>query len=85
MLLIWRKCFVIINLSNFYTNNVINMSYMFNGCTSLKNLNLSHFNITNVNEINNNIFFGIDKKCNFIIQNKKLLNLYNEMNKCSMF
>ena len=37
-----------INLSNFNTNNVNDMSYMFYRCTKLKELNLSNFNTTNV-------------------------------------
>ena len=32
----------------FNTNNVTNMEYMFDGCSSLKNLNLSNFNTNNV-------------------------------------
>ena len=37
-----------INLSNFNTNNVINMGSMFYKCSSLTNLNLSNFNTNNV-------------------------------------
>ena len=37
-----------LNLSNFITNNVINMSGMFYKCLSLKELNLSNFNTDNV-------------------------------------
>ena len=37
-----------LNLSNFNTNNVINMSKMFSGCSSLKELNLSIINTNNV-------------------------------------
>ena len=37
-----------IDLSNFNTQNVINMSSMFNGCHSLSNINLSAFNTQNV-------------------------------------
>jgi len=33
-----------LNLSNFNTNNVINMGGMFEGCHKLKELNLSNFN-----------------------------------------
>ena len=36
-----------LNLSNFNTNNVTNMSYMFYRCSSLKELNLSNFNTNN--------------------------------------
>ena len=37
-----------LNLSNFNTNNVTNMSYMFSECISLKELNLSNFNTNKV-------------------------------------
>ena len=37
-----------LDLSNFNTNNVTNMSYMFSSCSSLKDLNLSNFNTNNV-------------------------------------
>ena len=40
-----------INLSNFNTNNVINMSCMFYGCSSLKEINLSNFNTNNVTDM----------------------------------
>ena len=37
-----------LNLSNFNTVNVANLSYMFNGCKSLRKINLSKFNTENV-------------------------------------
>ena len=37
-----------LNLSNFNTNNVIDMSWMFRGCKSLTNINLSNFNTNKV-------------------------------------
>ncbi len=37
-----------LNLSNFNTTNVANMSTMFNGCVSLTILDLSNFNTSNV-------------------------------------
>ena len=37
-----------LDLSNFNTNNVIDMSYMFCGCKSLRKINLSEFNTENV-------------------------------------
>ena len=37
-----------LNLSNFNTNNVTDMSYMFSECSSLKELNLNNFNTNNV-------------------------------------
>ena len=40
-----------LNLSNFNTQNVTNMSYMFFCCNVLTNLNLSNFNTQNVTNI----------------------------------
>ena len=40
-----------IDLSNFNTNNVTNMEYMFCRCSSLTSLNLSNFNTNNVEEM----------------------------------
>ena len=40
-----------IDLSNFNTSNVTNMSYMFSECSSLKKLDLSKFNTQNVKDI----------------------------------
>ena len=45
-----------LNLSNFQTNNVINMSSMFSGCSSLRVLDINNFNINNNINISN-IFF----------------------------
>ena len=36
-----------LNLSNFNTNNVSDMSFMFSKCSSLKELNISNFNTNN--------------------------------------
>ncbi len=38
-------------LSNFSTNNVTDMEYMFYGCISLNSINLSNFNTNNVTNI----------------------------------
>ena len=46
-----------LNLSNFNTNNVTNMSYMFYKCFSLKELNLTNFNTNNVTNMSF-MFFG---------------------------
>ena len=37
-----------IDMSNFDTSNVTEMSYMFYGCSSLEKLDLSHFNTPNL-------------------------------------
>ena len=42
-----------LNLSNFRTNNVINMSNMFSNCSSLRELNLSNFNTDKVINMEN--------------------------------
>ena len=41
-----------IDLSNFNTQNVNNMSYMFSRCYSLTNIDLSNFNTQNVTNMN---------------------------------
>ena len=41
-----------LNLSNFNTDNVQNMSYMFCDCSSLTSLHLSNVNTYNVNNMN---------------------------------
>ena len=40
-----------INLSNFNTQSVTDMSWMFSGCNSLKSLDLSNFNTQNVTDM----------------------------------
>ena len=42
-----------INLSNFNTNKVTNMSFMFSKCSSLININLSNFNTNNICKMSN--------------------------------
>ena len=54
-----------LNLSNFNTNNVIDMGYMFYRCSSLKVLNLSNFNTNNVTYME--YMFG---RCSYKFQNK---------------
>ena len=46
----------VLNLSNFNTNNVTNMSSMFAECSSIKVLNLSNFNTNNVTKMYNMFF-----------------------------
>ena len=48
-----------INLSNFNTKNVMNMSKMFSNCFKLTNINLSNFNTQNVMNMS-----GMFSKCN---------------------
>ena len=70
------NCFSIqnLNLSNFITEKVENMSHMFFQCKSLKSLNLSNFICTNVQKIDN-IFFEVNKNCEIICNDIKLLNI----------
>ena len=42
------KCLEYIYFKKFYRNNINNMEYMFYGCSSLKELNLSNFNTNNL-------------------------------------
>ncbi len=64
-----------LNLSNFNTNNVNNMSYMFYNCSSLTSLNLSNFNTNNVTNMSS-MFYGIKKDCNLICNDKEILNKF---------
>ena len=58
-----------LNLSNFNTNNVNNMEYMFSDCSSLISLNLSNFNNNNINNMNS-ILINLNKNCNIITSEK---------------
>ena len=49
-----------LNLNNFDTNNVKDMSGMFSGCSSLTSLNLNNFD---ANNITNKIVDEIPKSC----------------------
>jgi surface protein len=62
-----------LNLSSFNTKNVTNMSNMFRRCSSLNYLNLSSFNVNNVNNMSC-IFSHLNKYCNIISDNEKILN-----------
>ena len=50
-----------LNISNFNTNNVDNMSYMFFRCSSLEELDLSNFNFNNVYDVDY-MFYGCSDK-----------------------
>ena len=65
--------------SNFNTNNVNNMSYMFNKCSSLTSLNLSNFNTNNVKDMKN-VFLGVENnKCKLICYDDNLKKEFNKM------
>ena len=74
----FSECINLVNLdlSNFNTNNVINMSVMFNACESLKYLNLSNFNTKNVK----NIFYIFDDtmkgNCKLICNDNRLTKMF---------
>ena len=61
-----------LNLENFNFENVSDMSFMFNECESLLELNLKNFNNNNINEMQW-VFLGLNKNCNIITKDKKLL------------
>ena len=68
-----------LNLSNFNTNNVSNMSYMFWRCKSLKELNLSNFNINDETNV-----FGMFWDCSEELKNKIKTQLKN-INKIALY
>ena len=45
-----------LDLSNFNTSKIINMSFMFHNCSNLKSLNLENFNTKNVNDMSGMFF-----------------------------
>ena len=66
-----------LDLSNFNTNNVNNMSRMFYNCSSLTSLNLSNFNTNNVNNMYD-MFFGVNrKKCKLECKDEGILNEFS--------
>ena len=65
-----------INLSNFNTNNVTNMSYMFWECSSLKEINLSNFNTDNVTNMSN-MFNGCSNEIKIMVKSQ-VMNIRDE-------
>ena len=63
-----------INLSNFNTNKVTDMSCMFRECSSLEELNLSNFNTNNVNNM-----IGMFEGCSYELT-KKIKEQYKNLN-----
>ena len=57
-----------IDLSNFNTQNVINMNSMFSNCQSLKNINLSNFKTQNVTNMSG-MFNGCESLTNIDLSN----------------
>ena len=67
-----------INLSNFNTQNVINMSEMFGGCESLTNINLSNFNTQNVMDMSDMFRRCNSLKKDFVItKDNRILEEFN--------
>ena len=62
-----------LNLSNFNSISVEDMNSTFCNCSSLISLNLSNFNTNNVKDMGR-IFFGLNKTCKIISNDKKLIN-----------
>ena len=58
-----------LNLNNFNTNNVTNMSWMFYRCSSLNELNLNNFNTNNVTDMRN-MFSGCSDELILKIKSK---------------
>ena len=55
------------DLSNFNTSKVTNVSYMFKKCTSLEDLKISNFNMGKIKDTN-----GMFEKCSqYLIENTK--------------
>ena len=77
MQIMFQQCkeLEILDLSDFGASKVTDMSWMFNECNKLKYLNLLNFSINC--DIENMLTFDSKKNCQFITNNKDLLNLYN--------
>ena len=73
----WCKNIISIDLSNFKTQNITNMSEMFSDCRNLQNINLSSFNTENV--VNMKSMF-----CNCEKLNKLDLSSFNTKNVTNM-
>ena len=68
-----------LDLSNFNTENVTDMSYMFYNCSSLKKLNISNFNINKVKVIN--YMFYECSSLEYLIFPESTINIYNILKK----
>ena len=70
-----------LDLSNFNTSDVSDMSYMFANCEKLKSLDISSFNTSNATNIDN-IFYGC--KIEELIINQQDKNLVEYLTKCNI-
>ena len=67
-----------LNVSNFNTDNVKDMSFMFSSCSSLSSLNLSNFNTNNVNKMWC-MFAGCSSLNSLITKDKKIVKECNNI------
>ena len=76
MTAMFQECYELeyLDLTNFNTSNVTDMSGMFNECNKLKYLNVPNFIING--ETKDMLKFN-KKECKFIANDKKLKQLYN--------
>lgn len=74
----FQYCYEIekLDLSNFETSKVNNMSLMFENCNKLKYLNLSKFKLSDKCKTKN--IFSFSGKCNIITKDLKLNKLYKK-------
>ena len=73
-----------LDLSNFDTSNVKNMSYMFNGCFNLNFLNITNFNTSNVVDMNS-MFYNCESLSSLNLSNfdtTKVNNMNNMFKNC---
>jgi surface protein len=63
-----------LNLSNFNTQKVLDMSYMFAHCNNLKKLNLKNFKIKENTDVSD-IYYNINSDCVIISDEKKMIEL----------
>ena len=68
-----------LNLSNFESVNVKDMSFMFNGCKKLRYLNLQNFSLNGESE--RMFCFMATDKCEFITNDEELLKLFHPSDK----
>ena len=64
-----------LDLSSFNTENVTNMGNMFQDCSSLIELNIQNFSSKKITYMEG-IFRGVNKKCNVICNDQKILNVF---------
>ena len=75
--LFYKCCFESINFKKFYRNNVINMSWMFSLCSSLKEINLSNFNTNNVTDMSY-FLYGCSSLISLICEDNSILKVYSK-------